>query len=155
MAATYAAPALPGFRPSSRPLSGRRLSGRRLSGRPVAAGVRPVAAGARPGASARSVRPVAGRAPAMRMTRRGRLVILAVALLVVLLPGAWRAMATAQVEGPATVAVTVQPGDTLWGIAAAMDPGADPRALIAQMRELNGLTQSGLVPGQVLVVPAG
>lgn len=148
MAATYAAPALPGFRPSSRPLVGRRLSGRRLSGRPVAAGVRPVA-------SARSVRPVAGRAPAMRMTRRGRLVILAVALLVVLLPGAWRAMATAQVEGPATVAVTVQPGDTLWGIAAAMDPGADPRALIAQMRELNGLTQSGLVPGQVLVVPAG
>jgi LysM repeat protein len=89
------------------------------------------------------------------MTRRGRLVVLAVALLVVLLPGAWRAMATAQVEGPATLAVEVQPGDTLWGIAVAMDPGADPRALIAEIRELNGLTQSGLVPGQVLVVPAG
>lgn len=93
--------------------------------------------------------------PGLRMTRRGRLVVLAVALLVVLLPGAWRAMATAQVEGPTTVAVEVQPGDTLWGIAAAMDPGADPRALIAEIRELNGLTQSGLVPGQVLVVPAG
>lgn len=94
-------------------------------------------------------------APALRMTRRGRLVVLAVALMVVLLPGAWRAMATAQIEGPATVAVTVEPGDTLWGIAAAIDPGADPRALIAEIRELNSLTQSGLVPGQVLVVPAG
>ena len=94
-------------------------------------------------------------APALRMTRRGRLVVLALALLVVLLPGAWRAMATAQVEGPTTVAVTVQPGDTLWGIAADIDPGADPRALIAEIREMNALTQSGLVPGQVLVVPAG
>lgn len=103
--------------------------------------------------SVRSDRPAA--TPSLRMTRRGRLVVLAVALLVVLLPGAWRAMATAQVEGPATIAVTVQPGDTLWGIAAAMDPGADPRALIAEIRELNAMTQSGLVPGQVLVVPAG
>jgi hypothetical protein len=95
------------------------------------------------------------RAPAMRITRRGRLAVLTVALMVVLLPGAWRAVATAQVEGPATVAVMVQPGDTLWGIAAAMDPGSDPRALIAQIREMNALTQSGLTPGQVLVVPAG
>lgn len=91
----------------------------------------------------------------LRMTRRGRLVVVAMALLVVLMPGAWRAMATADVEGPSTVAVTVQPGDSLWGIASEIDPGADPRALIAQIRELNGLSQSGLVPGQVLVVPVG
>ena len=89
----------------------------------------------------------------LRMTRRGRLVVVALALLVVLLPGAWRAVATAQVEGPSTVAVTVQPGDTLWGIASAIDPGADPRGLIAEIREVNGLTQSGLVPGQQLQVP--
>ena len=80
--------------------------------------------------------------------------VLALGMLVVLLPGAWRAMATAKVEGPTTLAVTVQPGDTLWGIAAAIDPGADPRALMAEIRELNGLVQSGLAPGQVLVVPA-
>lgn len=94
-------------------------------------------------------------APSLRMTRRGRLVVLALALIVVLVPGAWRAMATAQVDGPTTIAVTVQPGDTLWGIAAEIDPGADPRALIAEIREVNSLTQSGLTPGQVLVVPAG
>ena len=112
----------------------------------------PALPGLRPAAPRRrSVDP----APALRVTRRGRLVILTVALLVVLLPGAWRAMATAQVEGPVTVTVTVESGDTLWGIASQIDPGTDPRALIAQIRELNSLEQSGLVPGQVLVVPAG
>ena len=134
MAATYAAPALPGFRTGAK--------SRTVSGRPGPTRRR-VAAQGRPAASG------------LRMTRRGRLVVLAFALLVVLLPGAWRAMATAQVEGPTTVAVTVQPGDTLWGIAAEIDPGADPRALIAEIREMNALTQSGLVPGQVLVVPVG
>jgi len=134
MAATYAAPALPGLRPV-RPA--RAISGRQTPAR------RPRVAHARPDSTG------------MRMTRRGRLVVLAVALLVVLLPGAWRAMATAQVEGPTTVAVTVQSGDTLWGIATSIDPGADPRALIAEIREMNALTQTGLVPGQVLVVPVG
>jgi hypothetical protein len=112
----------------------------------------PALPGLRPARSRRAARDAA---PTLRITRRGRLVILALALLVVLLPGAWRAMATAQVEGPQTVAVTVQPGDTLWGIASQIDPGADPRGLIAEIRELNSLSQSGVAPGQVLVVPAG
>lgn len=90
----------------------------------------------------------------LRMTRRGRVVVMVMALLVVLLPGAWRAMATAEVEGPTTVTVTVQPGDSLWAIASQIDPGADPRGLIAEIRALNGLSQSGLVPGQVLIVPS-
>ena len=137
MAATYAAPAL-----------GPITAGRR-SFRP-ATSTRAVPVAGRPGLARRHSAPVG-----LRVTRRGRLVVLAVALLVVLLPGAWRAMATAQTEGPATVAISVQPGDTLWGIASAIDPGADPRALIAEIRELNALTSSGLVPGQVLVVPAG
>lgn len=143
MATTFAAPAyatsaLPGFRPRTRPKDSSAISARAARSR-----------------GRQQVAPRGATAPGLRMTRRGRLVVLAVALMVVLLPGAWRAMATAQVEGPVTVAVTVQPGDTLWGIAAAIDPGADPRALIAEIRELNAMTQSGLVPGQVLVVPAG
>lgn len=102
----------------------------------------------------RAWRATSAPASPLRMTRRGRLLVVTLAVLVVLLPGAWRAVATAQVEGPGTVAVTVQPGDTLWGIASAVDPGADPRAIIAEIRDTNGLTQSGLVPGQVLQVPA-
>jgi nucleoid-associated protein YgaU len=137
-APAYAASALPGFRPRTRPKDASAISARDTRSR-----------------GRQQVARRDATAPSLRMTRRGRLVVLAVALMVVLLPGAWRAMATAQVEGPVTVAVTVQPGDTLWGIAAAIDPGADPRALIAEIRELNAMTQSGLVPGQVLVVPAG
>jgi nucleoid-associated protein YgaU len=138
VAPAYAAPALPGFRPRTRPTDSSATSSR--------------------GARAHGRQHVVRRgtsAPGLRMTRRGRLVVLAIALMVVLLPGAWRAMATAQTGGPATVTVSVQPGDTLWGIAAAIDPAADPRAVIAEIRELNALTQSGLVPGQVLVIPAG
>ena len=100
-----------------------------------------------------------GRQP-QRLTRRGRLTVLIVVALAVLVLGSWRAMtADADVEGSGAegsgaVAVTVQPGDTLWTISTSLAPGADPRVLIAEIRSLNGLTQSGLMPGQVLLVPA-
>jgi nucleoid-associated protein YgaU len=139
MAAIYAAPAVPSL-------------GMALRRPQVTAGPARQGRLGRPAGPARQGR--LGRpAGPLRMTRRGRVVVLAIALLIVLLPGAWRAMATAQVEGPATVAVTVQPGDTLWGIASSVDPGTDPRGLIAEIREANGLARSGLVPGQVLHIP--
>ena len=100
-----------------------------------------------------------GRQP-LRLTRRGRLTVLIVVALAVLILGSWRAMtADADVEGSGAegsgaVAVTVQPGDTLWTISMSLAPGAAPRVLIAEIRSLNGLTQSGLMPGQVLLVPA-
>lgn len=97
--------------------------------------------------------PAAG---SMRLTRRGRAVVTAgVALLalLVVVPGSWRAVADAQTTGPSTTTVTVQPGDTLWGIAAAARPGDDPRQLIAEIRQMNGLADAGLVPGQVLTLP--
>ena len=100
-----------------------------------------------------------GRQP-LRLTRRGRLTVLIVVALAVLILGSWRAMtADADVEGSGAegsgaVAVTVQPGDTLWTISMSLAPSADPRVLIAEIRSLNGLTQSGLMPGQVLLVPA-
>lgn len=96
----------------------------------------------------------------LRLTRRGRLTVLIVVALAVLVLGSWRAMTAGAdvegfgVEGSGVVAVTVQPGDTLWTISTSLEPGADPRVLIAEIRSLNGLTQSGLMPGQVLLVPA-
>lgn len=47
----------------------------------------------------------------------------------------------------------VQPGDTLWVIAARHTTG-DPREGVWEIREANGLQRSSLVPGQVLVLPA-
>ena len=56
--------------------------------------------------------------------------------------------------GSATIAdVTVQSGDTLWSIAQQADPGADPRSVIEQIRQLNGLDGDVVAAGAVLRVP--
>ena len=54
-----------------------------------------------------------------------------------------------QVVGP----VVVQPGDTLWSVAERADPGADPRSVVEQIKELNGLAGDTVVVGAVLQVP--
>jgi hypothetical protein len=46
----------------------------------------------------------------------------------------------------------VQPGDTLWGIAAERYDG-DPREAIWRIKQRNGLAVSTLVPGTVLALP--
>jgi LysM repeat protein len=47
---------------------------------------------------------------------------------------------------------TVQPGDTLWTIAENRY-GGDPREGVWKLRESNGLGESTIQVGQVLVVP--
>ena len=48
----------------------------------------------------------------------------------------------------------VRPGDTLWDLARGqVGPEGDPRPLIAEIREANGLASAQLVPGQPLLVP--
>ena len=46
----------------------------------------------------------------------------------------------------------VEPGDTLWSIAAT-HYGGDPRAGVWKLRDRNGLRTATIVPGQRLVVP--
>jgi Tfp pilus assembly protein FimV len=49
----------------------------------------------------------------------------------------------------------VRAGDTLWAIATQrLGAEADPRPLIEDIRDLNGLSTSAVVPGQVLRLPA-
>ena len=60
-------------------------------------------------------------------------------------------------SGPAPrrmVDVTVGPGDTLWSIATAQAPDRDPRAVISEIEQLNGLDDDVLHLGVVLRVPA-
>lgn len=54
-----------------------------------------------------------------------------------------------------TTVVRVQPGQTLWEIAAESAPGSDIEAVVSRIRELNGLGEVALRPGQPLTVPAG
>ena len=51
--------------------------------------------------------------------------------------------------------VTVRPGQSLWSVAETADPGADPRAVIQQIVELNGLSGDVVFAGQRLWVPRG
>lgn len=100
----------------------------------------------------------------VRLTRRGRLVrsvllgVLALALLVVGVARLTAAPARAGAEQtvPVSVAeVVVEQGDSLWVIAERVAPGRDPRDVIHELRELNGLSSNLLQPGQVLLVPSG
>ena len=49
--------------------------------------------------------------------------------------------------------VHVRSNESLSSVAARVAPGYPVEAVVEQIRELNDLTSSGLVPGQPLVVP--
>jgi nucleoid-associated protein YgaU len=55
---------------------------------------------------------------------------------------------------PATVDYLVRSGDSLWTIAEEVAPdGSDVRSLVSEIRHLNELDSSLIVPGQTLAVP--
>lgn len=92
--------------------------------------------------------------PRLRLTRRGRLVLVvlflaAVGGLAAILSPASRA---ADPAGPPAVAV-VQPGDTLWSVAARHRPSTRPFAVIDEIRRLNHLDGFTVYAGQELVLP--
>jgi LysM repeat protein len=90
----------------------------------------------------------------VRLTRRGRAVVI---LLVLLLAGvavllAAPASQAADPAGPAPT-VVVRSGDTLWSIATRYAPGGDPFATIDEIRRLNGLTGYTVPVGVRLTLP--
>jgi hypothetical protein len=90
----------------------------------------------------------------VRFTRRGRLVLLTLlvmlcAVVVGLLAGPGQA---ADPAGPRRTAV-VQPGDTLWSFTARNAPSSDPFGTIDEIRRLNNLDGYVIHPGQRLVLP--
>lgn len=102
----------------------------------------------------------------VRLTRRGRVVVVVFAAVIVLVV-LWGAEGLAAraggrdhrdrpvPDGRRVVPVVVRPGDTLWGIAERAEPGADTRRAVEHILELNGLPDDTLVqPGQRLSVPA-
>lgn len=54
---------------------------------------------------------------------------------------------------PVVATVVVEPGDTLWGIAAARYPGDDVRVRIDEIERLNGLHSPQIDVGEVLQLP--
>ncbi len=91
----------------------------------------------------------------VRLTRRGRVVLVLLALgLLFLAFGLGRATGA---DAGATVPLTrrtvvVQPGETLWQIARRAAPGADPRVTVGRIQRLNDLRDT-VQPGQRLTLP--
>lgn len=101
------------------------------------------------------------RATRLRMTTRGRRVLVALAALPLAAGIGFAALgggsATASGETVTTAnfeTVTVLPGDTLWAIAQSVAPGVDPRDAMHKIQKLNALTGAGLQAGQQLAIPA-
>ncbi|MFF2273055.1 LysM peptidoglycan-binding domain-containing protein [Agromyces sp. NPDC058136] len=96
----------------------------------------------------------------LRLTSRGRFVfttLAAIPLIVwafVLVLGAGGAAADVAGGGAALEYVTVDVGASLWEIAEAVAPSADPRDTIAEIVRINGLDGATIVPGQQLAIPA-
>jgi LysM repeat protein len=92
----------------------------------------------------------------VRLTRRGRLVIIAAALLVAFAIGVFvtAAGSVATQEPEATEIVQVGTGDTLWEIAADLADDGEVRAMMERIEKLNALDTTVLQAGQRLVVPA-
>lgn len=100
----------------------------------------------------------------LRLTRRGRVVVaalliaaLTVVVLVITLAASGGAEATnhGQARGgyQGMHQIVVQPGQTLWSIASAAEPSADPRAVVQEIMTANGMTNSTISIGQLLWVP--
>jgi hypothetical protein len=95
----------------------------------------------------------------LRLTRRGRMLLTVVSVLIfgaaVLVLGL---RVTGVLEpGPRfthTVPVQVAPGQSLWSIAQSTNPNQDPAIVVEKIANLNNLTTpTDIIPGQTLQIP--
>ena len=99
--------------------------------------------------------------PTLRLTRRGRMVLVTFLIFTAGLIGLAAAHgADATGSGVSSKVfekdlsqVVVRPGDSLWSIASRAEPLADPRRVIEQIADINALQGAQLTPGQHLWVP--
>jgi nucleoid-associated protein YgaU len=94
------------------------------------------------------------RPSSLRLTRRGRLVVFGAGLAVALGLGFVAASGSLANDKPEpTRVVTVQPGQTLWDIAASVNGSGDVRTTMSHLEDLNHLDSPTLQVGQHLRVP--
>lgn len=108
---------------------------------------------------------VADRPGAVRLTRRGRrvvavfvigVVVVAVTLLWMSVAGSVQASSHGAAQGSpyrGMTQVVVQPGQTLWSIAAAAEPSGNAWAVVQQIMNVNALSGANVQTGQLLWVP--
>ncbi|MEW1974770.1 LysM peptidoglycan-binding domain-containing protein [Microbacterium profundi] len=107
------------------------------------------------------VRTATGAATRLRLTTRGRRLLVALAALPLAVGIGFAAISggSALASGDSSTpvsfdTVTVMPGDTLWAIAEDVAPAEDPRTVISEIQKLNALNGGSLQVGQQLAIPA-
>lgn len=111
----------------------------------------------RPAAPARS------RPAPLRLTLRGRRLLLGVASVAITVLGLVGAATVAAATSPSTAGtgpgasvigtVVVPSGSSLWTVAQQVAPGRDPRQTVQEIIHLNHLTGGQVLPGQRLLIP--
>jgi hypothetical protein len=99
----------------------------------------------------RAARPVP-----LHLTRRGRFVVVLLALLIVVAGAlvATRAAAEGPSSGTQVERYVVSPGDTLWQIASGVArPGEDLRNVVQRIELLNNMTSASVIAGQEILLP--
>jgi hypothetical protein len=89
----------------------------------------------------------------VRLTRRGRIVVVLAVMAVLVIGGFLLGHATSQASAPPQK-VTVEAGETLWTVAERVAPQDDPRLVVARIQAMNHLSTPSVEAGQQLLVPA-
>ncbi len=95
----------------------------------------------------------------LRLTRRGRAALTTLAGIPIVAGSLFLALtgepavASAEISRVPLQSVTVESGESLWAIAQAVAPAADPRDVIESIVRLNQLSSYDVVPGQELAIP--
>jgi len=91
----------------------------------------------------------------IRRLRKGRCtVIMLLLVLTIMLVAEGLPKATASVEGRPMQTIVVAQGDNLWALVQKhCDYKGDIRKAIYEVRQINGLKDATIVPGQVLYIP--
>jgi Tfp pilus assembly protein FimV len=94
----------------------------------------------------------------IRLTRRGRLIIVGAVMALMVLAGLVLGHGSSQAAGrdsqrATSRTLTVKPGDTLWSVAARIAPHSDPRLVVADIESRNHLVSGQVRAGEQLRVP--
>lgn len=99
-----------------------------------------------------------GNAPELRLTRRGRLALFLSTVLMLGVLGIILGSTTVATDEPGTpvpaTMVVVEPGQTLWDLAAKANPNGDIRTTVDDIMRLNSIESAGgLQAGDTIAVP--
>jgi hypothetical protein len=111
-----------------------------------------------PTADFRFAHPARSGATHLRLTKRGRAVLLSLIctplVIAALAIGINSGGATATNSAAPLKSVTVSSGETLWQLARHVAPNSDPRDVVSDIMNVNQLTTANLYPGERLEIPS-